>query len=86
MSKLEEFLNDGADYLNYASGKLRETDKLLKNGKKVMSYWSPFDDSQRQEAKREIERLKKRGTWLIIRYVILWIALIIITRAIYLMM
>ena len=73
MAKLEKILNDGAEYLDYTSGKLRDTDKLLKNGKKVMSYWNPFDNSQRREAQKELERIKKKEKWLIIRYIILWI-------------
>ena len=84
MSKIEEVLNIGANYLDGVSEKLRETDKLLKNGKKVMGYWNPFDDSQRREAKREIERLKKREKWLFVRYLILWIVMIIMTRIVYL--
>lgn len=98
MSKLEKILNTGVDYLNNASdelkkgadyldtavGELKEADRLVKNGMKVAAYWNPLDDSQRQKAKREIERLKIKGRWLIVRYIALWIAMIVITRMIYL--
>jgi hypothetical protein len=72
MARIEETLDKSADRLSKAS-------ILIRNGKEVASYWNPLDNSKRERAKSELKKLKWKTRWLYVRYLVLWILIILFT-------
>lgn len=79
MARLSEKLENGVNYLQRISSKVQEAEALVQKGEEVLSYWNPLDNSKREAAQREIENIKKRRKWLVIRYFILWMIMIFAT-------
>lgn len=72
MTKINNTLRKSAAYLN-------KTAKYIDNGTKIVKYWNPLDNAERQSIKREVERIKLQKKRLIKKYIILWIVIILIT-------